>query len=261
MLLQGKRPIKIQHAVMFSQHLHHNQQEKLFLQGLIELDQADSFEKKNLVQHWLNQLRPTEHAFKNEIQIREIEEYKLISHWLHTAILSLTQTKNFESTLQSIHRAFKSKVTLAETQQALDRLIALGLLKINTEGHLVSTSAQIRSKEDVSNEGIQEHHRLVSELASSAIQSQSILEREFQSFCIAIHPEQLETVKTMIREFRKQLVTTLCQDPRKPSATQVYQCNLQFFRLTESPQESSTHKTTARTKASNLNTHSSQWEN
>jgi hypothetical protein len=73
----------------------------------------------------------------------------------------------------------------------------------------------------------------VANLAPQAIESQSVDEREFQSFASSVPRAKLKLAKEMIRKFRTQFDEAMSSEP----GDDVYQMNIHFFRLTEHPSE------------------------
>ena len=228
MILQGKRPLRMKHAAFLSKGLNLSTQEKLFLQALIQFDTAKSIEEKELCRLWLSELNPG-----GQYKTCEIDQFMVISHWVHMTILSMTNLKNFDGSAEQIHKLLKGKASIHEVRSALNRLYELKLIRRNSNGKVEATYERVTSKDDVVNKGVREYHRQVIDLAKNAIEEQSVEEREFQSFSLGIPHERLVLAKTMIRKFRTQFVKAMSADTG--SADDVYQFNLQFFRLTENP--------------------------
>jgi uncharacterized protein (TIGR02147 family) len=225
MLLQGKRPLRLKHVRGLAQGLKLSSHERLYLQALIQFDQADSPEEKELCTLWLSDLHPGE-RFRSV----EVDDFRIVSHWVHSAILALTHTQGFKLDSQWIASRLGHELTADEVQAAIERLQDRGLLLQDESGQWKASVSKLSSPDDVLNRGVQEFHKKISMVASEAVQGQSVDQREFQSFSIPISETQIPLAKEMIRKFRAQLAQALKTD----QATQVYQVNLQLFRLTES---------------------------
>ncbi len=227
MLIQGKRPLRVKHAGFLAKGLSLTSEERLYLQALIQMESAQNPEEKNLCKLWMSDLCPP--ARKGPTQ--EVNDLKIVSHWIHFAILTLTETEDFQGGEQEISDRFRGKVTIHEVRSALERLQSSGLLKRDEEGRLRATYQKITSADDVINYGVREHHKKVSDLAKKAIDEQAMDDREFQAFSVAMNKNKLPLAKEMIRKFRQQLTLAMKSD----DADEVYQINLQLFQLTESP--------------------------
>ncbi|MNY47216.1 hypothetical protein D3C86_1824680 [compost metagenome] len=118
-----------------------------------------------------------------------------------------------------------------EAHAAIERLFSLKLLEKAEDGRLVSTFKRLNSKDDVLNKGIQAYHRHTCELAMTAVEQLPVELREFQSMSLPVQKEKIPLAKEMIRKFRAQFQKAMGSE----NANEVYQFNIQFFQLTESP--------------------------
>ena len=226
MLLQGTRPLRVKHAAFLAKGLRLSSQEKLYLQALIQFEGAEDPEEKSLYELWLSDLNPGK-----EFRTKEVDEFMVISHWVHMAILAITQLRDFESSAQWIHARLKSKVEISEINAALTRLLSLGLLVKNKEGKLEATFNRVTTRDDVANAGARKYHQEVLKLAGQAIDKSPITQREAQSFVLSVSHDKIPLAKEMIRKFRAQFAQAIGSD----AGSEVYQMTVQFFQLTESP--------------------------
>ena len=225
MILRGKRALTLKQVPSLSLGLGLNNDERIYLQTLIQLDNAKSDEERDLCKLWLNDLNP-----KNEYKIVEVEHYHLIANWVHMAILTLAKIEGAVITAENVHTLIHQKVTIPEIRFAIERLLNLGLLN-EVEGKLVPTQNCVRTKDDISSKGAREYHKQVSKLAVDALEEQDPSIREFQAFAVTVPEGKIQLAKDLIRKFRKQFALVMESEP----GHEVYQCNLQFFRLAESP--------------------------
>lgn len=226
MLLQGRRPLRIKHATFLSKGLRLSFSEQIYFQTLIQFANAESVEEKEHVALLLQDLNPGK-----DFSVREVDEFQVISHWIHMCILAMSEIKDFELNEQNIYKRLKKKVPINDIRAALRRLINLNLLKTNKVGKLVCTNNRVTTKDDVANDGVKEYHRQVIELAKEAI-SAPMDAREFQSFAMSIPKSKVGLAKQMIRQFRAKLSKAVSSE----EGDEVYQTNIQFFQLTENPE-------------------------
>lgn len=226
MLLQGKRPLRVKHAASLAKGLGLSSHERLYLQALIQYDSATDLEEKQLCSLWISELHPTQPT-----QVKELEDFELVSNWLHMAILALSETEGADLSAEGIARRFGAKTNVAEVRAALQRLKTKGLIKYTDESRFEPTYQRITTADDVANEGAKKYHRSVMKIADDALGEQALDQREFQSFSIAIDPDKVALGKEMIRKFRTQFAKAVGAEPGK----EVYQLSIQFFQLTESP--------------------------
>ena len=230
MIMRGKRKLTLKQVPALVKGFRLNSEERIYLQTLIQLDNAKSEEEKNFCKLWLNDINP-----RKDYRILEIEQYHLIADWIHMAILTLAKIPGLKISAESVYslidpKLTQNKLTLPQVRQAIERLLDLGLLREDGDS-LTPTQNSVRTKDDVSSRGAREYHRQVARLGIEALEAQKPDEREFQSFALTIPQGKIPLAKDMIRKFRHQMVQVMESEP----GSDVYQCNLQFFRLTESP--------------------------
>lgn len=226
MLLQGKRPLRVNHVPFLAKGMNLPSQERLYLQALIQFAAASSTEEKALCNLWLSDLNPG-----GGFRTKEVDQFLSISHWLYTAILAMTDLHGFDGTEESIARRLRGRVTVHEVRGALQRLLHMNLLERDSKGRLCATYQRTTTRDDIANEGARKYHRATSELAMDSVEEVPLDRREFQSFSMAVNHDKIPLAKEMIRKFRTQLAKAIASD----AGDEVYQMNIQLFQLTESP--------------------------
>lgn len=227
MILQGKRPLNLKLAPALAQGMRLSTSERQYFQALIQFDHASSEDEKNLCLLWLNDLNPGTH-----FKVQVVDEYLVISHWVHMAILAMAELKESIGTAEAIHKRLGGRVPLHEVRCALERLRDLGFIEIKGDRILV-LSGRVTTRDDVANRGAREYHKQVAQLGVAAIEQQTTNEREYQSFALSVPKNKIILAKEMIRKFR----TQLCRAMASEAGDEVYQATIQFFRLTESSSE------------------------
>lgn len=232
MLLQGKRPLRVKHAIPIARGLGLSSQERLYLQALIQFDSAEDAEEKQLCSLWLADLHPA-----RTFRTKELDEFSMIAHWIHTAILSMVEIPGFEGTPEDVVRRLGNKVGIHEARAALERLESLGLLIRNPQGLLEARYDSVTTRNDLRNEGGRKYHQTILALAIDAIENVPLSQREYQSLSLAVPRCKIPLAKEMIRKFRAQFVKAISSEGPESGlpAEEVCQLNIQFFQLTESP--------------------------
>jgi uncharacterized protein (TIGR02147 family) len=227
MLLQGKRSLTLKQVPFLSRGMRLSSPERLYFQALIQFENAQTDEEKDLCRLWLSEVNPG-----STFQVREIDEFLAISHWVHMTILAMTELKGFRGTASEIHARLGKRVSIHEVRTALERLKALDLIA-EKNGKLKCTYARVTTRDDVANRGAREYFKQVAALVPDALEKQSVEEREFQGMALSVPRSKIQLAKEMIRKFRTQFSEAMSHEP----GDDVYQMNIQFFRLTESPSE------------------------
>jgi uncharacterized protein (TIGR02147 family) len=223
MILNGQRKIGLKQLPYLAKGLRLSPQDQLYLQGMVQLENAGSIEEKQMHERWLSQHAPVTH-----IDTREIDQFWMISDWIHMAILEILTLKNFDGSISTIQKKLRIQFSTQEISSAVRRLRSFRLLE-ERDGKLVRTAGMVQTKNDVPNAGVREYHKQVAELAKKAIEEQTSEEREFQSFAIACAKSKMPIAKKMIREFRAELCKVLSSEP----GDEVYHMNMHFFQLTQ----------------------------
>ena len=241
LILQGKRNLTLKQVPFLAIGLQLATPERLYFQALIQLENTKTNEEKELIRSWLIDLNPGKHY-----QVKEVDEYLVISHWIHMAILAYAFSKQGLTDISQIIKRFESKLSSLEIHAAFERLKDLGLLIWNEDENKFKAAYQrITTKDDVANRGAREYHKQVAKLSIDSIEKQKPEEREFQSFAVNVPCSKIKNLKEMIRRFRAQVEAELNDDSEStaPGNEELYQMNLHFFRLTDEPWSRSTVQT------------------
>ena len=226
MLLQGKRGLRVKHAALVAKGLRLSSSERMYLQALIQLENARDIEEKQLCQMWLSELHPS-----SPQKTKVLDEFEVFSNWIHMTLLSLSEVKDFNPDPAVIAKRLGRQVTSQEVRSAIARLKELNLITMDDEGGFVPTYKEITTADDVVNQATRHYHKQVMDLAKEAIEFQDVSRREYQSFSLSLPLSKLKLAKEMIRKFRSQLIKAM----ESEVSDEVYQMNIQFFQLTESP--------------------------
>jgi uncharacterized protein (TIGR02147 family) len=231
LILQGKRNLTLKQVPFLAKGLCLSTPERLYFQALIQLESTKTQEEKDLMHTWLQDLNPGV-AYK----VKEVDEYIVISHWIHMAILAFAHSKEGLKTVDQMIERFESKLTRLEIHSAFERLKDMGLLTWSAENsRYLATFQRVTTADDMVNKGVREYHKQVAKLAIDSIEKQDPLEREFQSFAMSVPENKIAIIKEMMRRFRTQIEDELRDQSSAVSDEEIYQMNLHFFRLTDQP--------------------------
>ena len=168
-----------------------------------------------------------EHVVPQERVLVENDQFHAIASWYHFAILSLAETQEFQSDAEWIGR--RLGITAHVAQQAIDRLIRLGMLLKTETGSLKATGAMYRTSDEIKNLSQQSAHAVNLDLARESLENDSIDFRDFTAMTMAIDPLQIPSAKQCVRRFLEEMCSILEQGDR----TEVYKLNVQLFPLTK----------------------------
>ncbi len=228
-LLNGKRPLTQATFKTISLRLPLSPQVENYYYNL-EFGQKDLYlarsNNEDLVKNTSNRGR-SQSIYRNI----NLEQFKVISEWYHFAILELVSVDGFIP--NSNYIASQLGISTLEAQQALHRLIKMGLIKVK----LVSGKAPIYSTENfttvdkkIATKATYVQQKAFLEKSIEAMEFIPIEDRSQSSMTMAIPKSRLKEAEFLIGKFRREF-TELMQ--RKGKRDSVYQLNISFFPLTQ----------------------------
>ena len=173
--LAGKREINLKHVDIISKGLRLSSQEIHYLKSLIQYQKAKTIEEKELLETYLNEIRPA-----GNFNSKEIGNYRVISDWSYAAILSVTGLDNFDGSIEDIHRRLKTKLQLVDLRAKVERLLSLNLLHY-VDNNLTPTHNKTYTKDDLHNDGVKEYHKQTSTLAINAVDELNLEKQTLKS--------------------------------------------------------------------------------
>ncbi|MBL8025294.1 MAG: TIGR02147 family protein [Fibrobacteres bacterium] len=160
------------------------------------------------------------------------EQFEYYSSWHNCAVRELICTKGFKNDPEWIASRLNPKITPAEAANALNLLQRLKLVKTEADGTLSLDSPKLEVDPDVTTLSIRNFNRDMIRLGSESIERFPQAKREVSGITVGVSKEAAEEMKSMVREFKKQLLNFAINDKR--TSEEVYQMNFQFFPLSES---------------------------
>jgi uncharacterized protein (TIGR02147 family) len=164
---------------------------------------------------------------RKTIQVQN-DQYYLVADWHYYAILCLAETDNFES--DSAWIAKRLKTNQKKVSDALERLLRIGLLEYDNNGHLKYQDITITTSEDMPNTSIKKRHSDTLDAAKESLFTDDVMLRDMSSATMAIDPKKLPQAKKMIREFQDRLCEFLEAGGDK---SEVYEVSMQIFPRTQ----------------------------
>lgn len=206
-IIKGKRKISVKLARRIAEKLSLSPKETQSLLSLFNVESSDA-------------------KVDSSVEIAN-EQFFVISEWYHFAILSLAETTRFKSEPQWIAQRLNIKVS--EAQEALDRLVHLGMLIYKNKKYQL-TGEQFKTQDGVSHVAIRKSHHQSLDRAKQSLDNDSVALRDMFSMTLSMDVEQLPEARQLIRKFANQLTHLLESSPRK---NEVYKLGIQLFPLTQ----------------------------
>jgi uncharacterized protein (TIGR02147 family) len=219
-VLSGKRKLSATKAFMIAHKLSWRPKKQKLFMDLVRYEMIEGHGKGVL----LSEIRKSANTAA-EFSPLELAKFELISNWYHYAILELCDVDGFRSDSQWI--AKKLDITDREAQDAIERLIKLGLLRAENQ---VLRKAKNNGIKSIPSQAVRYFHRQHLENAKRSLEYHHFSERDFSGTTICTNPQQIEKAKKMIQDFRSELASVLGTGPK----TRVYHLAVQLFPLSES---------------------------
>jgi uncharacterized protein (TIGR02147 family) len=225
-MVTGKRKIPKSTIPTFSRFLNLNNNEAFYFELMVDYSRSKTAEEKTIYLERMKAVSPVK-----AVKFTELESFRMLQDPVHFFIAELALQKDFRPDPQWIKDRLGYNTTFLQITEAIDRLLALDILREDVEGKLHRIDQFIQSKSDIQDRGLKEYHKTLMDLAKEAIETQDILEREYQGMALTIDSNRLPEAKKVIRKFVAEFTSQF--DTPKVANEEVYQLNLQFFGITK----------------------------
>ncbi len=225
-VLKRERRLNVGLAEKFAVNLRLDPDQKKYFEVLVLLSSADSVEKRRFYADVLESLRP---SGKFEVQSLNLEMFRVISDWYHTAILEMVALRDFRSDVQWINERLGNQVSPRDIEKAIARLCKLGLLDQTESGNLVAGKSMARVLDaHVPDEAIRYFHSQMLEKAQSAIHQQEVNLRDLRGTMLAIRQKDFSRAQEIIKKAHAEIA----QLASEGTADDVYHFSTQLFKIT-----------------------------
>lgn len=219
--LNGHRGFSTETAQKVAKRLKLSAAESAYFIALVESKHGRSEAKRKAAKASLSAIQS-----QNGFREIDLENFQVLSDWIHFAILELTQIEGFESTVAAVSQRLGR--TNEESQAAVERLFRLGLMTRLESGKWIQAEVNVATTTDIPSRAIRDHHREVAKLASEALDEVTVDARDFSSITLAFDSSKMAEAKDRIKKFRRQFNADFQKDPIKD---RVYCLAIQFFPL------------------------------
>ncbi len=218
-VLTGEQGLSAEKTALIAKKLNFSQQESTRFKSLVLAACARSPQARE----WARlKLKETD---TSEAQV-SLEYFRAISDWWHFAIIELTQVKDFQSDPKWISE--RLQIPLADTKEAIARLLKLELMEISPTGKLLKNVEFRATPSGTPDRSIKMNHQQILKKAEAALFEQSAEERDFSNITFAMNTETLAWAQKELKKFRRALTRRLAADQNKD---RLYSLAIQLFAL------------------------------
>jgi uncharacterized protein (TIGR02147 family) len=153
------------------------------------------------------------------------------ANWYIPVIREMAALPEFRPDAAAIASRLLPPISKAEAQEALNTLVALGMLYEDGNGGLRRGEAIVSTGPETRGLHIVNFHRAMLERASASMELVRAADRDISALTFCVDNATLHELKSRLQAFRKELVGLLSE--RETSGTRVVQLNMQLFPLSQ----------------------------
>lgn len=221
-VLGGKRRIKPDMARLMAKSLGLQDATIKYVELLAHMEVAKTPDERR---QWLDQLEEIAPQSKNG-QVGD-DAFFLMRDWYYSALLVLAETDGIEPDFAGIAQLFGGRVKPAAIEEAINRLLRLGLVKFKG-GRIRRRHDTVSIEPTEKNIAVRQHHRQMIELALEALDHQDRSKRNIQGSTHGLSASSYKSAVEIINRCHEDLEALAKGHP----GSHVMQLNTQFFSLT-----------------------------
>jgi uncharacterized protein (TIGR02147 family) len=223
-LVKGRGTLSGNHMVSLATLLQLSRSEMDYFEAMVSYSQAGSHEEKN--RHFQKML-----TFKEvRSDLVGIDRIEFFGKWYHTAIRELLFFYPFRGDYAALGKKLSPPIRQSEAKESVLLLERLGFVEPNDIGGYRSKDATLKKDPNFPSIVMANFLKTNIELAVEALDRYPKEERDISALTLSLSEEAFAKVKDDIRALRKRILA-LTETDKHP--TKVYQCNFQFFPLSQ----------------------------
>jgi len=224
LVMDGERNLTHRNIRKFAKGLGLGERESIFFENLVFYNQAKDGDEREFFRKNLELARS-----QDDRALLTRDQHEVLANWYPLAIKELILVDRFKDQPKWVAARFDYKFTPQQARDAIDVLVRLGLLVVDSKSGYVRVTKQSMQTPDLTkSNAVALFHKSMLELAKDAIDSQSSDERCFSALTVAVRKKDLEAAFQKMHQFRNELDAAFSKG--KPYDA-VYQLNLHLFRL------------------------------
>jgi uncharacterized protein (TIGR02147 family) len=209
-----------------------NREETFYFSHLVFLNQAKTVQER---QYHAEQLL-TSRTYKKLHPLSE-SQFKYYSQWYFVPVRELVGIPGFREDPEWIAKKVSPPITSAEAKRAIEELLKLDLLQRSESGHLIQTSSNVSTGNEVSSAFVARWHQEMMKKASESIDRHTREKREISASTFKLSAEAIQKFKEVAKKFHEEVMEIASKDLGLKA---VYQLNLQLFPLSEKVEKEKT---------------------
>ena len=226
LIIQGKRNLTSSTITIFTKILKLKKKQQHYFELLVNMNQAGDQEAKA---QYLKEISSYFKRYKNNLRHNQFE---YLMKWYYPVVRELVTTRGFRNERHFLAKRIGHKITPANAEEAFEKLKELGLIKKDSNGKFNQSDAIISTGEETQAVAAYFYHDQMIKMALDALRNQAPDKRNFSGITLACREEDVPEIAEILNDCRRQILSYL-EGRGKVEDEDVYQLNLQFFRITE----------------------------
>jgi uncharacterized protein (TIGR02147 family) len=225
LVIQGKSNLSPDSIDKMAKAFKFNAEQTRFFRNLVHLNQATTTEEKH---HFAKAILKSQ-TYRKIHPLRE-SQYQYFACWYYSVVRELVGLPGFREDARWIAAHTIPHIQPQEAEEALTHLLKLGLLQRDENGKLIQAEKVVSTPAEVSSAFIANWHREYLKKAAESIDTVPRERRDISAVSLSFSKENIEVIKKMIAEFRKEIVQVALQESNRDA---LYQLNIQFFPISD----------------------------
>ena len=222
LIIDGKRNLSEKSIAKFSSTLKLSEDESLFFQDLVLMNQAESPSER--LRHYQRLVR---HPRRRKAVPLEQAQLGFFRHWLSPVIYEMVQLPTLKPDAEWISAQFEPPPPVAEVKRAMHDLLAVGLVTEQQGGSWSQSAADVVSPQNAWDLHLYAYHEQALGKAADALDSLSASQRDFHVLTIAAPAAAIPKLKDWWQACEAELLTLIEAMPGEKD--EVLQISWQMF--------------------------------
>lgn len=222
LVMSGRRSLTKESIQKFALAMGLSKREQRCFEILVFFNQAKTPETKRYYLGLLQEMRQGKGG-----ALLADHQYEYLSRWHYVVIRELVTLPHFREEPQWIRRQLGGKITAGQAMEAIEKLLAMGLVARDGQGRLVQTEAAVVTENEVARTAVYAFHQEMLSLAKEALARSRGAGHEISALTMAVSERQRREIKRMIQDFEDAVQRYLQNNPDVPKT--VFQLNVQLF--------------------------------
>jgi uncharacterized protein (TIGR02147 family) len=218
-VLKGTRNLSPALRLRFSQVMGLKDKEAQYFDLLVQFNQAKSMEEKNHFFQQLSRFRESKAKTVSE------EQYGFYSKWYYLVVWCYFGMDNMQKNPHEIAKLITPKVTSAQVEESIAKLLQLKLIKKTANGY-TPTDTHITTEKEVRDIVANHHHKEFIQMAARMVDDIPPAKRQYNTLVFSVSKQAFESVKERIATFQEELREILSRDAGE---SLIYTLSMQLY--------------------------------